>query len=91
MAKPKTKRPSFGLHHTCRLYPTGEYVDNQVLEADLVEHIAYNATMRPGAALFLDGTCVGKGIGVSDELIKIMEKKLKKRPVRLIRCTAPYR
>lgn len=78
------------LHHTRGVYPSGDYKDNQVKAKDLNYHIWYNKFWRPGRALFVDGVCFNRGIGVNAETLKRISAELLANPVKLSRCSAPY-
>lgn len=65
------------IHTTIGLYPNGEFKMNGVKPEDLQGHIEYNKQWRWGRALFVDGICVFKGLGISEEQIKIHEQLFK--------------
>lgn len=75
--------------HTMGLYPDGSVKNNGVLEEDLPEHIKYQEC-RPGRAFFVDGICIYKGIGVSQEDIDKWEKQLAETPRLYAWHTRPY-
>lgn len=63
------------IHTTVGLYPNGDYKVNGVEAEHFLGHLAYNRKFRPGRALFVDGICVLKGIGITDdELDAFVEK-----------------
>lgn len=46
---------------TVGVYPNGSYKVNGVKGENLIDHINYNKTYRPGRALFVEGVCHHKG------------------------------
>lgn len=76
------------IHHTRGVYPNGGFKDNGVPSEDLAGHIFYNISYRPGRAFFLDGICIHRGIGVSDELI--VEHTDVEGKVKMDKATKPY-
>lgn len=76
------------IHHTRGVYPNGDYKDNGVPSEDIAGHIFYNISYRPGRAFFLDGICICRGIGVSDELIK-KHTNITDQP-KMSKATKPY-
>ena len=79
------------IHTTIGLYANLDYKINGVCEENLRTHIDYNKTYRGGRALFVDGKCVYKGIGITDEEIEAFEQKIKNNSIFVReRDTAPY-
>jgi len=79
------------IHTTVGLYPSGDYKVNGVDSEDLQGHIDYNTATRFGRALFVDGKCVYKGLGVTPAVIAKFEKTLKEDQTFIrTECTAPY-
>lgn len=79
------------IHTTSGLYPNGDFKMNGVPSELLEKHIEYNRMYRPGRAFFVDGVCVHKGIGVSDEQITNHERLLKSDSnYRITKDTRPY-
>jgi hypothetical protein len=76
------------IHHTRGVYPNGDFKDNGVPSENLAEHINYNVLFRPGRALFLDGFCIYRGMGVSSDLIEEHQKTDNHRSME--RDTRPY-
>ena len=74
------------IHHTVGLYPNGETKSNGVPSEDLAAHIQYNITFRPGRALFVDGFCIYRGLGVRPELLE----KYEGAKATMTRDTQPY-
>ncbi len=58
------------INTTIGLYPNGEYKINGVGDNNLESHIEYNKVYRPGRALFLNGKCIYKGLGISGASLK---------------------
>lgn len=77
------------LHHTMRVYNSGNRTHNGVLPEDLKLHTDYNLTMRPGCAFFVDGVCLAMG-ALSLGRVADIEDELKTNPVAMDRATLPY-
>jgi hypothetical protein len=60
---------------TVGVYASGNFKTNIVKPEHLEHHLRYNKELRPGRALFLNGTCVQQGY-LSDEEVKVWEEKI---------------
>lgn len=49
------KQNTYAKHASVRIYANHDYVTNIVAAEDLLYHIWYNLTFRPGTFLFIDG------------------------------------
>lgn len=67
------------LHLTVGVYPNNEYKFNHVAANDLASHTAYNLSMRPGRAFFVDGEMIYKG-SLNEEQIKYWTNFVKTLP-----------
>lgn len=78
------------IHHSVRVYSSGDRVEQGVLSADLDDHTTYNQVYRFGCALFIDGVCKNQGY-LDQVLVAAIEKELKAKPVTYDSVTVPYR
>lgn len=78
------------IHTTIGLYPNMSYKSNGVPSKKLLTHLMYNLIFRPGRALFLDGKCIYKGIGISQDDILIHNQLFHNPKYILHKDTMPY-
>lgn len=78
------------IHTTIGVYPNKERKVNGVRSENLAEHIQYNIRFRHGRALFVDGKCIYKGVGVFDTWRDEEKYEKEINHIELIRDTAPY-
>jgi len=61
------------IYHSRGVYASGDFKDNAVRAEDIINHIWYNLTFRPGRAFFVDGVCLNSGIGVAKSVLALHE------------------
>ena len=77
------------IHSTVGVYPNGDRKCNAVTHENILGHIHYNLSYRPGRALFVDGFCFCRG-SLSWEQCKKIEKDLQENPRYPVKDSAPY-
>ena len=64
------------VHTTVGMYPNGPYKVNGVPTKNLLSHIKYNLTLRPGRALYINGVLIYDGLSVGIEQVQALEDDL---------------
>lgn len=71
----------FGKTYDCvRVYPNGEFVQEQRDAAGKDQWLEYNKKWRFGQALFVDGDCLYPGLGLGEKKCQEVSRLIKENP-----------